>query len=395
MNDVLIKVDHLSKKYCRNLKRSLWYGVQDIGRELLGLSKRVDLRKDEFLAVNNVSFELKRGEALGIIGPNGAGKSSLLKVLNGLIKPEAGRVEISGRIGALIQLGAGFNPILTGRENIYVNAAVLGITKTEVDDKLDEIIEFSELATSIDSPVQTYSSGMKVRLGFSIAAHMKPDVLIIDEVLAVGDVGFRNKCFAAIKKLSKEAAVIFVSHNVHMISRLCDQVLVMDQGKKVFHDSNVAEGIDCYLSLFNNQEGRTENVTGAEVNDIHVNGELLSPEHTVNHNEQLSVQFEAKLPEQYKDLKIILSFSSLNGEKVAACLSVNDGFEIRNDGTKRRFSVTIPNLLLGVAKCYLNLYIAERETNFAPIRMHAITCINIKKEGDYIDAPALFKAEWK
>src|SRR5210317_1944929 len=168
---VLIRVENVSKKFCRTLKRSLWYAVKDIAGELFGRNNSESrLRPGEFWAVDNASFELKRGDCLGLIGPNGAGKSTLLKMLNGLIKPDKGRITMRGRVGALIELGAGFNPILTGRENIYVNAAVLGIPKQEVDKKLDAIIEFAEIDDFINTPVQSYSSGMKVRLGFAVAA---------------------------------------------------------------------------------------------------------------------------------------------------------------------------------------------------------------------------------
>ena len=188
----LIQVDRVSKRFCRDLKRSLWYGVKDMTAELFGQSRAVDdLRKGEFWAVEDVSFAVRRGECVGLIGPNGAGKSTLLKMLNGLIKPDAGRITMRGRVGALIELGTGFNPILTGRENIYNNAAVLGLDKAFVDRRLDDIIAFAEIGDAIDAPVRSYSSGMKVRLGFAVAAHMEPDVLLIDEVLAVGDAGFR------------------------------------------------------------------------------------------------------------------------------------------------------------------------------------------------------------
>ena len=189
-DEVLVKVEGVSKKFCRDLKRSLWYGMKDISSELFGIHQNGQLRKNEFWAVNDVNFELKRGECLGLIGHNGAGKSTLLKMLNGLIKPDKGTITMQGRIGALIELGAGFNPILTGRENIYNNGAVLGFSKKEIDEKFDAIVDFAEIDEFIDTPVQNYSSGMKVRLGFAVAAQMEPDVLIIDEVLAVGDIGF-------------------------------------------------------------------------------------------------------------------------------------------------------------------------------------------------------------
>ena len=247
MSDTLVKVENVSKKFCRNLKRSLWYGMKDLGSELLGRSRdeNEELRPHEFWAVNDVSFDLKRGECLGLIGRNGAGKTTLLRMLNGLIKPDQGRVEMRGRIGALIALGAGFNPILTGRENIYVNATVLGLSKNEIDAKLDEIISFAELEEFIDTPVQSYSSGMVVRLGFSIATTLSPDILILDEVLAVGDVSFRVKCWQRIGDLSKNAAVILVSHEAYAIHRLCNQALFLDKGMIQFK-GNTHYALDMY-----------------------------------------------------------------------------------------------------------------------------------------------------
>src|SRR5690554_306047 len=163
--EVLVKVENLSKKFCKDLKTSLWYGVKDIASGLSGNRHERQLRPKEFWAVKDISFELRRGECLGLIGYNGAGKSTLLKILNGLINPDAGKITMTGRVGALIELGAGFNPILSGREDIYNNGAILGFTKKEIDDKLDAIIDFAEIREFIDMRVQNYSSGMKVRLG--------------------------------------------------------------------------------------------------------------------------------------------------------------------------------------------------------------------------------------
>jgi lipopolysaccharide transport system ATP-binding protein len=233
MNDTLVKVEGVSKKFCRDLRRSLWYGLKDIGSELSGTRHggNGELRQDEFWAVKDVSFELKRGQCLGLIGRNGAGKTTLLRMLNGLIRPDQGRIEIRGRIGALISLGAGFNPVLTGRENIYINSAVLGLSKRETDRNIEQIVDFAELRDFIDMPVQSYSSGMAVRLGFSIATTLEPDVLFLDEVLAVGDAGFRAKCFNRIGKLLDKCAVVFVTHSMHQLYRIADGVVVLDRGR--------------------------------------------------------------------------------------------------------------------------------------------------------------------
>ncbi|UAB74703.1 ABC transporter ATP-binding protein [Mesoflavibacter sp. SCSIO 43206] len=252
--EVLVKVEGLSKKFCKDLKTSLWYGVKDLMTGIGGSTNERMLRPKEFWAVKDINFELRRGECLGLIGHNGAGKSTLLKILNGLINPDAGKVTIKGRVGALIELGAGFNPILSGRENIYNNGAILGFTRQEIDQKLDAIIAFAELEEFIDMPVQHYSSGMKVRLGFAVASQLEPDVLIIDEVLAVGDLGFVLKCFKTIDHILPNTAVIFVSHNMPMVSRICTHIILMDKGMSKFNGSDISSAIDLYYTRFANNE---------------------------------------------------------------------------------------------------------------------------------------------
>ncbi len=284
-NEVLVRVEGVSKKFCRSLKKSLWYGVCDIAGELSPFSKQgawgraraagrspsamphlshvtpeardEDLRPGEFYAVRDVSFELRRGECLGLIGHNGAGKTTLLKMLNGLIKPDAGTITMRGRVGALIALGAGFNPILTGRENIYINGAVLGLSKREIDAKIGEIIDFAEIGESIDSPVQNYSSGMSVRLGFAIASSLSPDVLILDEVLAVGDIGFVIKCLNRVRNMTSNAAVILVSHSMQSISTFCSRVIFMDHGQAALDSPHPAEAIDRYYELIRSEKNET------------------------------------------------------------------------------------------------------------------------------------------
>ena len=248
--EILVNVEQLSKKFCIDLKMSLWYGLKDLYTNVFGNTKDRVLRPKEFWAVKDISFQLRRGECLGLIGHNGAGKSTLLKILNGLIKPDEGKVTIKGKVGALIELGAGFNHILSGRENIYNNGAVLGFTKAEIDDKVEDIIDFSEIREFIDMPVQNYSSGMKVRLGFAIAAQMEPDVLIIDEVLAVGDLGFVLKCFKTIDKILPNTAIVFVSHSMPMVSRICSQIILIEHGLANFQGKNVSRGIDLYYNKF-------------------------------------------------------------------------------------------------------------------------------------------------
>jgi lipopolysaccharide transport system ATP-binding protein len=235
MGSAVLRVEGLSKKFCRSLKRSLWYGVKDLGSELfLTRGLRDQLRRDEFWALRDLSFEVGRGETFGLVGHNGAGKSTLLKLINGLIRPDVGRINTDGRIGALIELGTGFHPVLSGRENIYVNASILGLRRKDVNRRLEEIIEFAEIGDFIDAPVQTYSSGMKVRLGFSIASHLNPDILLIDEILSVGDASFRQRCMNRLADYKRDGGtVIFVSHNPVAVESICDRVMLIDHGHVV------------------------------------------------------------------------------------------------------------------------------------------------------------------
>ena len=261
--DTILKVSGLYKKFCKSLKRSMLYGTHDMARSMLGYSiDNVELRKNEFWALQDINFELKRGETLGLIGQNGCGKTTLLRAINGIFPPDKGRIEIYGRIGALIAVGAGFHPHMTGRENIYLNGIILGMTKKEVDKKFDEIIDFAEIGDFIDSPVSTYSSGMTVRLGFSIAIHADIDILLVDEILAVGDMGFQLKCFQKIVELrNKGIGILFVAHDVHTIATFSQKVLLMQTGKQI-HLGNVSEGLSIYKKSFAdlNSEGEIEKV---------------------------------------------------------------------------------------------------------------------------------------
>ena len=235
MNELTLQVEKVSKKFCLSLKRSLWYGIKDLtGEMLLRQKEHTKLRRLEFWALRDISFELHQGETLGLIGSNGAGKSTLLKLVNGLIKPDTGCISVHGRVGALIQLGAGFNPVLTGRENIYISAAVLGLRQKEVDRLLNQIIDFAEIGDFINTPVRAYSSGMKVRLGFAVAINMNPDIFLIDEVLAVGDSSFRQRCIDRLIEYKRNGGtIIFISHNTVTVEAISDRVMVLDHGHVV------------------------------------------------------------------------------------------------------------------------------------------------------------------
>lgn len=238
----IIEVNNLSKKYhygerqpYLTLRDTLSGAVNRLHHTLRGKKQPGALEKDEFWALNNISFKVNRGEAVGIIGANGAGKSTLLKVLSRITPPTGGEATLRGRVGSLLEVGTGFQQELTGRENTYLNGAILGMTRKEIDKKFAEIVEFSEMQKFLDTPVKHYSTGMYMRLAFSIAAHLEPEILIVDEVLAVGDTLFQQKCLGKMNQVAKEygRTILFVSHNMNAIQSLCKKCILLDKGKIV------------------------------------------------------------------------------------------------------------------------------------------------------------------
>ena len=267
-HDVMVKVDHVSKQYRLGMIGSTTLR-EEMQRKLAKMKRKEDpTRKlgdslegnigDLFYALDDVSFEIHRGEAVGIIGHNGAGKSTILKLISQVTGPTFGTIELNGRVASMLEVGTGFHQELSGRENIYMNGAILGMTKSEIDKKIEDIIEFSECRQFIDTPVKRYSSGMYVKLAFSVAAHLDSEIMIMDEVLAVGDAKFQEKCLG---RMGDEAhggrTVLYVSHNMNTIRSLCSRVIVLDHGKNVF-DGDVEQGISIYNGLKHLSEGITD-----------------------------------------------------------------------------------------------------------------------------------------
>ena len=245
----VLTLSGVSKKFCRNLKRSMMYGLGDILRVMAGAAPPTDrIRKHEFWAIDDVSFDLTQGGILGLMGQNGSGKTTLLRMISGILPPDRGEIRVRGRLASLISLGAGFHPHMTGRENILLNATLLGMGPGLIRDHIPRIIAFSELEDSIDSPVATYSSGMRVRLGFSIAVRTNPDIFLIDEALAVGDQRFKLKCFRELDRIAESATVIIASHSAQRIARLCHTMKVMEKGRIIYSADDVQEGIEFYHS---------------------------------------------------------------------------------------------------------------------------------------------------
>ena len=395
MNDTLIKVDGVSKKFCRNLKKALWYGMQDLGREVIGRRHGGDgeLRSDEFWAVKNVSFELKRGECLGLIGPNGAGKSTLLKMLNGLIKPDSGYIEMRGRTGALIELGAGFNPILTGRENIYVNGSVLGLRKTQIDKKLGEIIDFAELEEFIDAPVQSYSSGMKVRLGFAIAVQMEPDVLLIDEVLAVGDIGFRSKCYSKLAELVDKCAVIFVSHQMYFINRLCSSAMLLKSGQKNCI-GEPAQAISKYNALFSQASKVISGDQGTRIENLRLLDNSDHVAETFDWRDPLTVEMDLMISGENKEVALSLTFMGMDGATASQCHSSYNNFKVLNVYERNRVRLRIDRLNLNPGVYYLNLIVYDNTNNRQLLWLYATKKFEVT--GDFCGGATLqYEGHWQ
>ncbi|MDJ1168117.1 ABC transporter ATP-binding protein [Roseofilum sp. BLCC_M154] len=260
MSEPIIRVENLGKKYLIRhqqqepytaLRDVITNGVKSLGGTLVkgGRKKLESPSREEFWALKDVSFEINRGDRVGIIGRNGAGKSTLLKILSRITEPTTGKINIKGRVASLLEVGTGFHPELTGRENIYLNGAILGMSKVEIKKKFDEIVAFAEVEKFLDTPIKRYSSGMYVRLAFAVAAHLETEILIVDEVLAVGDVAFQEKCLSKMDDISNNLGktVLFVSHNTKLLEQLCDWSLVLEKGK-IALEGEIDQAITFYLN---------------------------------------------------------------------------------------------------------------------------------------------------
>ncbi len=331
--EIPVRVQGVSKKFSRSLRQSVSYGIRDIARNIVGRGAHSDvLRPGEFWAVQDLSFELRRGEILGLIGSNGSGKSTTLKLLNGIFMPDRGQIEIQGRVGALIDVGVGFHPMLSGRENIYVSGAIHGLSRHEIDRRFDSIVEFSEIEEFIDTPVRFYSSGMYVRLGFSVAIHLNPDVLLIDEVLSVGDMAFGRKCFQRMNEiLSSGITVVFVSHAIRHVERVCHKTLLLHHGvlqaygdtaevcKKYYAFANIQnlpseEGIRRSASVWGKHVDRSLfEVTGVEL--LNGDGETRNQFRML---EPLKIRLRFRAHRKVKGLKANFKFQTTDGISVSS-----------------------------------------------------------------------------
>ena len=387
MNDIAIRVDKLSKQYRIGRAQERHDTLRDA---IVSTFKRSTVqRSNEMIwALKDVSFEVKRGEVVGIIGRNGAGKSTLLKILSRITEPTEGRAEIHGRVGSLLEVGTGFHPELTGRENIYLNGTILGMRKKEIDRKFDQIVDFSGVEKFIDTPVKRYSSGMRVRLAFSVAAHLEPEILLIDEVLAVGDVEFQKKCLGKMGDMAEGGrTVLFVSHNMVAVQSLCSRSILLQDGE-ITVNGPTSKTIEYYITeiekhTLSQSIGDRKDRTGGKdfkfQNVKFLSLGTLTPIHTLISGQDILIEIGYKSLSKNKldNVAISIGFKSNSGAFMFACSSEAVGKEFTIQLGNDVLYCQIPKWPLNQGRYSYNI-LAKKRTEI----------IDWVKEAGYIDVEA-------
>lgn len=357
----VIKITGLDKKFSRNLRRSMIYGMVDTLKSFFGIRPNTtELRRDEFWALKDINFELKKGEILGIIGSNGSGKSTLLRVLTGIFPPDNGSVEIDGSVGGIIALGAGMHAHMTGRENIYLNGTILGMTRAEIDGKFNEIVNFAELGDFLDAPFSSYSSGMKVRLGFAVAIHGEPDILLVDEVLAVGDMNFRQKSMRKMSQvLDSGKSVIFISHSSDQVLQICSRVILLSNGK-IIKEGAPTDVVYYYNEISSKHEFDQPTVIGDRVRlksiVVHEGDNVQVDRICVGDRVHFDISLE--LDETIRDVNVIFGFGCSPQNTSFYPLDFKDGkgVEQLSNGTRLKLVIEEMYLPQGTYKLMLGIW---------------------------------------
>ncbi|MCA2882097.1 MAG: ATP-binding cassette domain-containing protein [Microcystis sp. M046S1] len=382
----MIKVENISKKYIIGhhkqenyvtLRDKISNGVQSLTQRIFQPHhKIVDQVHEEFWALDDVSFEVKRGEVIGIIGRNGAGKSTLLKILSRITEPTKGSMRLKGRVASLLEVGTGFHNELTGRENIFLNGAILGMSKQEIIMKFDEIVAFAEIEKFIDTPVKHYSSGMYVRLAFAVAANLEPEILIVDEVLAVGDAAFQKKCLGKMGEVSTKEGrtVLFVSHNLQAVQNLCSVGLVLEQGKVIEH-SDIDTSIKTYMSLWHkgevgsnlNLKDRLSRCSGdVRFTSVIVQDENKDTKWEFQEGNTIKVQFFYQVFKSVDNLMVYFSLTSpINDQIITNCKHTISEQELL-PGHVERVVIDIPNICLRPGTYGLYIVLGNTANPYTP-----------------------------
>ncbi len=387
----VIKIENISKEY-----RLGEVGTGTISRDINGWWAKVRGKENPNLklslvdkessaethhqALTNVSFDVNEGDVLGIIGKNGAGKSTILKILSRVTTPTSGQFKVRGRIASLLEVGTGFHPELTGRENIFLNGAILGMRRHEITSKFDEIVDFSGVEKFIDTPVKRYSSGMYVRLAFAVAAHLEPEILVVDEVLAVGDVAFQNKCMGKMSEVSKQGrTILFVSHNMQAMSQLCTRGLLLQHGF-VAYDGTIGESIKRYLStsidtsgpsynLLENKDRKGTGILKFSKLEIYNNGELSN---NFVIGEEMELRLSVKAFKPMKNISIAIHIYRYDEIVLSNIENVDSNFYIENINGDSVFSIRFKNLNFYPESYKLGFWIASSDSQ--EVHDHLLLC---------------------
>ena len=363
-DEIMLKVENVSKVYklgeiggttLRDELQKAWAKIRKKEDPTKKIGAKNYNKGEKFKALDNISFEVKKGERIGIIGHNGAGKSTLLKLISRVTGPTDGKIYLNGRVASMLEVGTGFHEELTGRENIYLNGAILGMTKKEVDAKMEDIIEFSEVRQFIDTPVKRYSSGMYVKLAFSVAAHLDSEIMIMDEVLAVGDVAFQNKCLQKMKDVSEQEdrTILYVSHNMNTIRQLCDRVIVLNHGQIVF-DGDVEEGIRRYIGVYGDSElpveydmSQKKRLYNFGIRAKLLNLQILDKQNaSFEREEKMKVKIKAFSSMRMNKACFLFSVIDSNGTRIGAATTTRFKVE-EGDTIEKKFNIDLRSLAFG------------------------------------------------
>lgn len=369
---VAISVENLSKSYIISHKpKEKYSALRDVLIEgVKSAAKRVvhprnsgngDGRREEFWALRDISFEVQQGDRVGIIGRNGAGKSTLLKILSRITEPSSGKIRIKGRVASLLEVGTGFHPELTGRENIFMNGSILGMAKAEIRSKFDQIVSFAEVERFLDTPVKRYSSGMYVRLAFAVAAHLEPEILVVDEVLAVGDAEFQKKCLGRMSEVSSEGrTVLFVSHNMGAIRELCTKAILLSQGG-LEYEGDVGEVVTRYtksnVELTVDLCARRAGSGGIRFTNVFAGGADKIKKTVFEPSEPISVYLETKVSSEYhnsENLAFGIGIDSQDGQRLLTCVSTWIKERTRAKGPKLLARFELPTLPLAAGRYFVS-----------------------------------------
>jgi lipopolysaccharide transport system ATP-binding protein len=412
MSEAIISVEHLSKRFViTHQERESYSSLRDVlagnvKKLFKGKEKVTSSVQEDFWALNDLNFEIKRGDRVGIIGRNGAGKSTLLKILSRITEPTSGRITINGRVASLLEVGTGFHPELTGRENIFLNGAILGMSRAEIRGKFDEIVAFAEVEKFLDTPVKRYSSGMYVRLAFAVAAHMEPEILIVDEVLAVGDAQFQKKCLGKMQDVSANEGrtVLFVSHNMGVISQLCNKGILLNKGQ-IESNGQINDVVDRYINF----NGFGDSVY--EPNEVYTKGkknfftkiytcdQRNKPKNDFGFDEKITLKFNFTIGELVPNLLIGIGIQDKLMNRISTFLKPIDFFKVQGNtysGNIELPSGTIaPNMYSFVFVIWVkDVVIYDNLDNVCSIKIHDNGTELAMYEGfDY--GHVILKHDWK